>query len=53
MKQPVIVLTESEMVLWTHVPENNGKHYTALVEGLDSENEWQVADSVVEVKGNM
>lgn len=27
-------------------------NYTALIEGLDSENEWQVAHAVVEVKGN-
>ncbi|KAK1882365.1 Ribosome-releasing factor 2 mitochondrial [Dissostichus eleginoides] len=52
-QQPVMVPAGSEMVLWAHIPENIGKmHYTALVEGLDTENEWKVAHAVVEIKGN-
>lgn len=53
-KQPVVVVPSgSEMVLWAQVPENPGKtHYTALVEGMDTETDWQVAHAVVDVKNH-
>lgn len=39
-QQPVVVPAESEMMLWAHIPEDPGKtHYTALVEGVDTETE--------------
>lgn len=52
-QQPVVVPAESEMMLWAHIPEDPGKtHYTALVEGVDTETEWQVAHAVVDVKNH-
>lgn len=52
-QQPVVVPPETEMVLWAQVPGDSGKaSYTALVEGMDAETEWQVAHSLVEVVNN-
>ncbi|KAM3622798.1 uncharacterized protein V6R79_003288 [Siganus canaliculatus] len=52
-QQPVVVPPETEMLLWTQVPGNDGKTtYTALVEGTDVETDWQVAHAVVEVVKN-
>lgn len=48
-----MVPPETELVLWAQVPGDSGKAtYTALVEGMDAETEWQVANSVVEVMNN-